>query len=128
VLLDTSAVVEIFRNPAGSAVLEGITAKMASEEAYISIIQLAEVADWAERNRAPPEERIDAVKEIARIVPLDERICLDAAKIKRARRKAGFESFGLIDGIILATARSIGQRVLTFDKDFQGEEDCILIS
>lgn len=127
-LLDTSAIVEIFRNPIGSAVLEKITERMADEEAYISVIQVAEIADWAERNRAPPEERVDAVKEIARIVPLDERICIDAAEIKRARRKAGFESFGLMDGIILATARSIGQRVLTFDKDFSGEGDCIVVS
>ncbi len=127
-LLDTSTVVEIFRNPIGSAVLERITARMEGEEAYVSIIQVAEVADWAERNKAPPEVRIDALKELARIVPIDERICLAAAEVKRARRKAGFDSFGLIDGIVLATARSIGQRVLTFDKEFKGEEDCILIS
>jgi predicted nucleic acid-binding protein len=86
------------------------------------------VADWAERNKAPPEDRIDAVKELARIVPLDERICLDAAEIKRKRRKAGYASFDLIDGIILATARSLGQRVLTFDSDFAGEDDCILMA
>ena len=127
-LLDTSTVVEIFRNPAGSAVLEGITVRMEDEEAFISIIQVAEVADWAERNKAPAEARVDALKELARIVPIDQRICLDAAKIKRARRKEGFDSFGLIDGVILATARSIGQRVLTFDEDFKGEEDCILLS
>ncbi len=119
---------EIFRNPADSAVVNDITVKIGEEEAYISMIQLAEVADWAARNEAPLEERVEAVKELARIVPLDERVCLDAAEIKRGRRKAGFKSFGLIDGIILATARSIGQQVLTFDKDFKGEADCILLS
>jgi len=128
VLLDTSTLVEIFRNLSESAVVENITTKMEDEDAYISMIQVGEIADWAARNETPLEERIEAVKELARIVPLSERICLDAAEIKRERRTAGYKSFGLIDGIILATARSIGQRVLTFDRDFKGEKDCILLS
>ena len=126
-LLDTSTVVEIFRNPRGSAIIKDITAKLGDEEANVSVIQLAELADWAARNRAPPEDRVEAVKHLARTVPVDERICIDAAEIKRERRKAGYSSFGLIDGIILATARSIGHRVMTFDGDFEGEDDCILI-
>jgi len=127
-LLDTSTLIEIFRNPSESAEVQNITTKIEDEEAYISMIQLGELADWAARNNASPEERIEAVKELARIVPLSERICLDAAEIKLKRRNAGHKSFGLIDGIVLATARSIGQRVLTFDADFKGEEDCILLS
>jgi predicted nucleic acid-binding protein len=126
VLLDTSAVVEIFRSPAESARFKKIVAEVGDEEVYVSMVQLAEIADWATKNKAPPEERVEAVKEIARTVPLDERICLDAAVIKQARRSAGHVDFGLIDGIILATARSMGQRVLTFDEDFEGEMDCLV--
>jgi predicted nucleic acid-binding protein len=51
-----------------------------------------------------------------------------AAAIEQTRRRVGHDDFGLIDGIILATVRSIGQRVLTFDEDFGGETDCLLIS
>ena len=127
-LLDTSAIIEIFRSRAGSAHFEKITTEIGDEEVYISTIELAEIADWATRNKAPAEERVAAVKEMARIVPLDERICLDAAAIKQRRRKAGHDDFGLMDGIILATARSIGQRVLTVDEDFAGEDDCLVIS
>jgi len=128
VLLDTSAIVEIFRSPAESAHFEKIATEIGDEEVYVSMIQLAEIADWATRNKAPPEERVKAVKEMARIVPLDERICLDAAAIKQRRRKASHDDFGLIEGIVLATARSIGQRVLTLDEDFAGENDCLVIS
>jgi predicted nucleic acid-binding protein len=128
VLLDTSAIVEIFRSPAESAGFERIRGGIGDEEVYVSTVQLAEIADWAARNAAPPKERVEAIKEMARIVPLDERICLDAATIKQGRRKAGHDDFGLIDGMILATARSIGQRVLTMDKDFSGEKDCVVIS
>jgi predicted nucleic acid-binding protein len=126
-LLDTSAIVEIFQSPAESARFATIKAAIGDEGVYVSMVQLAEVADWARRNDLPPEERIAAVKEMARIIPLDERICRDAAKIKQGRRKAGHDDFGLIDGIILATARSVGQRVLTLDEDFSGEDDCIFV-
>lgn len=126
-LLDTSTLVEIFRSSAGSARFRMIMAEVGDEEAYVSVIQLAEIADWATRTGAPPEGRVDALKEFARIVPLDERICLNASEIKHRRRNAGHGDFGLIDGIILATARSIGQRVLTLDTDFSGENDCLVI-
>ena len=126
-LLDTSAIVEIFRSPAEAPHFKKITAEIGGEEVYISMVQLAEIAGWATRSKAPPEERVEVVKEMARIVPLDERICLDAAAIKQRRRKAGRDDFSLMDGVILATARSIGQRVLTLDEDFVGEKDCVFI-
>jgi len=126
VLLDTSAIVEIFRSRAGSARFEEIMTKIGDEEVYISVVQLAEIADWAVRNGASPEERTEAVKEIARVVLLDERICSDAAAIKQRRRRTA-RDFSLMDGIILATARSIGKRLLTLDEDFTGEKDCLVI-
>ncbi len=70
-LLDTSAIVAIFTSPAGSNRFEKIVAEIGDEEVYISMVQLAEIADWAARNKAPPEERVEAVKEMARIVPLN---------------------------------------------------------
>jgi predicted nucleic acid-binding protein len=127
-LLDTSTIVEIFRSPPGSSNFQKIITHIEGDEAlYVSVVQLAEIADWAIRNKAPSEERIKAVKEMARVVLLDEKICLDAATIKQRRRQAGHDDFGLIDGIVLATARSIRQRVLTLDRDFAGEDDCTVI-
>jgi predicted nucleic acid-binding protein len=128
VLLDTSAIVTIFTSPVDSNRFEKIMSEIGDEDVYISMVQLAEIATWATRNKAPPEERVEAVKEMARIVPLNQGICLDAAAIKRRRRKAGRNDFGLVDGIVLATARSIGQRVLTIDEDFAGEDDCVVVS
>ena len=126
-LLDTSVLVEMFRSPAESARFKRIMAEVADEEVYVSTVQLAEVADWATRNGAAPDKRVEAIKEIASIVPLDERICLEAAAIKQERRSAGHGDFGLIDGIVLATARSVGQRVLTLDADFGGDEGCTVL-
>lgn len=86
------------------------------------------MAGWAVRNRVSPKDRIAAIKEFARIVPLDEQICLEASTIKYRRRELGHSDFSLLDAIVLATARSIGQRLLTFDEDFVGESDCIVLT
>jgi predicted nucleic acid-binding protein len=61
------------------------------------------------------------LKEFASVVPLDEEISVEATKIKLERRATGHRDFGLIDGIILATARSTGQSLLTFDPHFLSE-------
>jgi predicted nucleic acid-binding protein len=126
-LLDTSVIVEIFRSPSTSRRFKRIAREMGDEEAFVSQVQLAEVADWAIRNGVSARERVSSVKDFARVVPLDEEICLEAPTIKNRRREAGHSDFSLMDGIILATARSISQRMLTLDRDFEGEADCIVL-
>jgi predicted nucleic acid-binding protein len=128
VLLDTTVLVEIFRSPGTSSLFRKIVEEMGDEEAFVSIIQLGEIADWAVRNGIPAKERVDSVEEIALIVPLSQKICLDVAEIKYRRRESRYKDFGLLDGIVLATARSVKQKILTFDTDFEGETDCRVIS
>jgi predicted nucleic acid-binding protein len=130
-LIDTSAIVEIFTrkktSPVFKKILSAISRDNENEELYISFIQIAEIADWCLRNNRPVQERLFSLKEFASVVPLDEEISVEAAKIKLERRATGHGDFGLIDGIILATARSIGQSLLTFDSHFEGESDCIIL-
>jgi len=127
-LLDTSVIIEIFRSPSTSGCFKRILREIGDEEAFVSHVQLAETADWAIKNGVSARERVGSVKEFARMVPLDEEICLEAPNVKYRRRELGYSDFSLMDGIILATARSIGQRMLTLDKDFEGEADCLIIS
>ena len=91
------------------------------------IVQLAELSDWCIANDAPARERVEEVKKLANIIPLDEDICLEGSRIKNERRRKGFGNFGLLDGLVLAAARSVGERVLTFDRDFAQEQDCVLL-
>ena len=127
-LLDSSAIIEIFRSPITSKRFKAIESEIGDEDVFVSVVQLAEVADWAVRNRVSPNDRIAAIKELAHVVPLDEQIGLEASAIKYRRRDLGHADFSLFDAIVLATARSIGQRLLTFDKDFSGESDCIVLT
>jgi len=124
VFLDTSVIIEVFRRRNDPEFLQRVERIVGDGELFVSIVQLAEVADWAVRNKLPPKERVAAVKEFARVVPLDERICLDAAETKAGRREKGYVDFSLLDGVVLASARSIGQRLMTLDGDFAGEADC----
>ena len=91
------------------------------------VVQLAELSDWCFANNVPVRERIEEVKKLANIIPLDEDICLEGSRIKSERRKKGFGSFGLLDGLLLAAARSVGEQVLTFDRDFAEEQDCLVL-
>jgi len=124
VLLDTSALVALFTSKRAA---DRIAKEAGDSEFYVSCVELAELADWATRSGVPAAERLDAVEQMASVVPLTKDICLEAAEIKSARRKEGVSTFGIIDGIILSTARSLGQSLLTFDADFEGEEDCVVL-
>ena len=125
-LIDTSTVIEILRNPKSSDRFKLVKEQIRNEELYMLIIQLAELSDWCIRNSVPPTERIEAIKQFANIVPLDEDMCLEGSRIKSARRRTGHKNFSLLDGLVLAAARSMGERLLTFDRDFMGEKDCVV--
>lgn len=126
-LVDTSTIIEILRSPKASDRFRLINEHVRSEELYLLVVQLAELSDWCIENNVSPRERIEAVKKVANIVPVDEEICLEGSKVKAERRRNGYKDFGLLDGLVLATARSLGEKLLTFDKDFSGEKDCIVL-
>lgn len=126
-LVDTSTIIEILRNPKTSDRFKLISEQMRGEELYLLVVQLGELSDWCIENHVSPRERVDAVKKIANIVPLDEEMCLEGSKLKADRRRSGHRNFGLLDGLVLAAARSLGEKLLTFDNDFSGEKDCVVL-
>ena len=126
-LLDTSVVIEVLRHIKTSKEFKLIQRRIGEEELYLFVVQLAELSDWCFANDVPVRERVEELKKLANIIPLDEDICLEGSRIKNERRKKGFRSFGLVDGFLLAAARSVGERLLTFDRDFAEEQDCLVL-
>ena len=59
-------------------------------------------------------EKTETVRKRCFIVPLDEQLAVEAARIKHSLKLA------LADSIVLGTARSHEARVVTGDKDFKG--------
>jgi predicted nucleic acid-binding protein len=125
--LDTSVIIEIFRNDKNSKKFQDLYMYIKDEPLFISTIQIGELADWCLKNNIDPEKRITKLKQILNVIPLNEKICYDAAQLKYTMRKKGVSKFGLLDGIVLASARSINQRLLTTDTDFRTLSDAIVI-
>jgi len=125
--LDTSIIIEIFRNDKNSKTFQEIYSYIKDEPIFISLIQIGEISDWCLKNHIDPEKRITKLKQILNVIPLNEKICYDAAHIKYTIRKRGVTKFGLLDGIVLASARSINQRLLTMDNDFRTISDAVFI-
>jgi len=125
--VDTSIIVEIFRDDKDSNKFQEIYEHIKDEPLFISIIQLAELSDWCLKNQINSEERVTRLKQIANVIPLNEKICFEAARLKHTMRKKSTSKFGLLDGIILASARSMNQRLLTTDNDFRSLSDAIVL-
>ena len=125
--LDTSIIIEIFRSKKNSETFEEIFKLIKDNPIFISVIQIGEISDWCLKNNINPEKRISKLKLILNVVPLNEKICLDGPKIKYNVRKKGIKKFSLIDGIILSSAISINQKLLTTDKDFVNIKDAIVL-
>jgi predicted nucleic acid-binding protein len=125
--LGTSIIIEIFRNDKNSKKFQDLYTYIKDEPLFISMIQIGELADWCLKNNIDPEKRITKLKQILNVIPLNEKICYDAAQLKYSIRKKGMTKFGLLDGIVLASARSINQRLLTTDSDFRKLSDAIVI-
>jgi len=126
--LDTSIIIEMMISPRGSERFEEIFEIVKFKDVYISIIQLGEVSDWCLKNNVDPHEVISSIKDICTLVPLSEEVVLAGSKLKSERRKARKNKFSLMDGLIMASARSINQKLLTLDADFSDLEDVIQLS
>jgi len=125
--LDTSILIEIFRNDQKTKTFQEIYKHIKDEPLFISLIQIGEISDWCLKNNIDPEKRITKLKQILNVIPLNEKICYEAAHIKYKIRKKGVAKFGLLDGIVLASARSINQRLLTTDSDFRTISDAVVV-
>ena len=85
-----------------------------SESAVVSTINLAEVRYWFIRyyNEQIADERIARIQKRCFVIPVSDRIAIEASKIKHDKK------MGLADSIILATANAEGAKVVTGDPDF----------
>ena len=125
--LDTSIIIELFRSDKNGKKFNAIYEVIEDETLFISIFQFAEISDWCLKNNIDPAEPPRYLKDLVNVIHLNEDICIEASRIKYNMRKKGMKKFSLADGIVLASARSIDQTVLTKDKDFQKLKDTIII-
>ncbi len=109
--LDSTAIIEFF---IGSQKGKKVGEAIAAEVGYISEISLPEIAIWCLRENLDIDFYFNRAKEIVDILSLSEDIYKAGARIAFERQKK-IKNFGLLDGLILASARSVEQKLMTKD-------------
>ncbi|MFH1774872.1 MAG: PIN domain-containing protein [Methanobacteriota archaeon] len=121
--LDTSAVIEHFL---GSKRGERVAAILKREPCFISILSLAEAKIWCIKNNRDYAIWLEKTSKMVSIVEITKSICESGAEITHTMQKTN-KNFGLMDGLILATARSLNQGLMMKDAHFKGIEDVEII-
>ena len=121
-VLDTFAWIEYF---AGSAQGEKVRQCVESGEAITPSIVVAEFTDKYERERTNPKEQLSFVRTKSSIAPLDDVIAEAAGRIS-AQRRTKVKGWGLVDSVVLATARTLEAKVVTGDEHFRDLKEAIM--
>ncbi len=122
-VLDTFAWIEYF---AGTRQGENARPYVEGGEAITPSIVIAEFTDKYQREGMNPTERLSFIKTKSAVSPLDDGLAESAGMISATRRKE-VKGWGLVDSVVLATARAIGAKVVTGDEHFRDLEETIMI-
>lgn len=121
--IDTFAWVEILRGTPLGRRAQGFMNE--AEDCFTPSVALAEVASVAVRSGlsdAQIRDELRFVAEGSRIVPIDGRLAVVAARalpeLRESARARGLRTPGLSDALVLATARVLGAKLLTGDRHF----------
>ena len=97
-----------------------------SVQLYTSPIVIAEIYSKSLRTDGNAQERVDFIIERCALIPIDDVIAVEAAKI-HVENRLKFKDFGLADAFIMASARSKGLSVMTGDEHFVDFEDAVML-
>lgn len=123
-MIDSFAWVEYFMGTEkGKKVREIVES---DEILYTSPVILAEIYSKSQRTDGRGEERVNFILKRCVVVELDEEIGIEAGKI-HAEMKPKVKDFGMIDALILASAKKKGLKVLTGDKHFEHFENVVML-
>lgn len=122
-LLDTWAWIEFYiGSEKGEEIYELIES---DDECYTSVVSLAELSDNFESGNLKADSRWEEIRGFVEskteVVSLDGDVCGAAGKIKNEERKE-FPDFGLMDAVILTTARKHDLKIVTGDRHLKDRE------
>ena len=123
-IIDTFAWFEYF---AGSERGKKARHYIESGEAMTPSIVIAEFTDKYVREKMNPKERLKFMMTKSMILPLNADVAEIAGNISAERRKK-VKGWGLVDSVVLATARAREVKVVTGDEHFEDLDEAIMIS
>jgi len=97
-----------------------------SNDTFINIISIAEVVSVLKRRGFYSEDLISSISMLAKIYQGDFDFYRDSGLL-HALIKHDIKDFGLVDSIILLTARKLNARIVTGDTHFKTFKEVILI-
>jgi predicted nucleic acid-binding protein len=123
-LFDTYTWIEFFK---GTEKGEKARQLLKKEDAcFTCAVSLSELAEWALKNGHDADRLCNVVKGLSVLIAPDEDIFLLAGKLNFYRKRT-VKDWGMIDSLILATARIYGLKIVTGDRHFEKIEGTILI-
>ena len=114
-LLDSSAWIEFF---IGSEKGKHVKEILEQEECYASIVTLAEVTNWALKEKRDAKQLIDTIEKSGSIIKIDDDIAILAGKLNFERKRI-IKKWGMLDSFILASGVIYDLKILTKDHDFE---------
>jgi predicted nucleic acid-binding protein len=123
-VIDTYAWIEIFIGSKNGEKAKEILQK--AEETYTPDVVIAEIARKYLREGIKEQtilERLTTIEETSEIIPIDKNIAFESAKcylelMEKAKTRK-FKAPSLFDAIVLATARTLGAKLVTGDEHFE---------
>jgi predicted nucleic acid-binding protein len=122
-VIDTFAWIEYF---SGSEKGERARRYIEGDGAMTPTIVVAELTDKYVREGASPRERLKFIRSRSTILPLDDETAELAGTLSADRRRE-VKGWGLVDSVVLATARIRGAKVVTGDEHFRGLDEAIML-
>jgi len=131
--IDTFVWLEVIRGtPAGDT---GRRAMQEADEVLTPGIVLAEVAGACHRTGLSDNHiarALSAIREASMIVPIDDRVAISAThaldELRSYAKLRGLDRPGIVDALILATAREREAHVLTGDPHFQDLPETVWVA
>ena len=114
-LLDTSAWIEFFIKSEKGTLVKSL---LESEKCCTSIVTLAEISNWAMKEKLDGKELIKFVFNLTKTLELSSDISFLAGELNFQRKKIE-RNWGMLDSFILATAQVYDLKILTKDSHFK---------
>lgn len=120
-LIDSFAWIEYFR---GTKEGEKVKRLLENFRCFTHTVVIAELSDkYSRENYSFWSQDLQFISENSVLLNLDMQTASEAGKIKQLVRKKYKNKFGLVDAIILATAKKMNAKVVTGDKHFKPLEN-----
>ena len=97
-----------------------------NNEIYVLNLMIAEVVSKVKRKKGDADTAYNSIISNSKIVELTPKIAKEAGLLHAEIRKK-IKNFGLVDAIILSSARKLGAKILTKDEHFRRFKESIFL-